>query len=168
MTKMRGRQALLSYLETYAFGHIDRLETFLGCVAELLEKGMKTTRIGMSVLRYLPQALSHLDVIEADPDSSSALQRIVLCLVKVAAVPSAPPVRVRLVIDSFASLLNFALKSSTWRTAAHQVGSAHLFSSTAISKCRNIQILRISRFYVPSRAERKCSDKFFAKTISHY
>lgn len=122
---MRGRQALLSYLETYAYGSLDKLESFFGCIADLLERGMKQPRIGMSVLRYLPQALGHLDAIESAPDSSASLQRILRCLVKVSASPNAPPIRIRLVIDSFASLLNFATNSATWKTAANQV-IAHL------------------------------------------
>ncbi|PAV67527.1 hypothetical protein WR25_06687 isoform A [Diploscapter pachys] len=131
ITKMRGRQALLSYLETYAYGSLDKLESFFGCVADLLERGMKQPRIGMSVLRYLPQALGHLDAIESAPDSSASLQRILRCLVKVSASPNAPPVRIRLVIDSFASLLNFATNSATWKTAANQIVH-HLLSSTPV------------------------------------
>ncbi|CAD6197740.1 unnamed protein product [Caenorhabditis auriculariae] len=93
-TEKSGKFTLLEYQKSVS-KKPEKLERFLEIIADMLNQGMKSGRIGHSVLQILPQVLSHLGFYEQNADASPSIGRS----------PKCPPMRSRMVLDALCSLL---------------------------------------------------------------
>ncbi|KAJ1373190.1 hypothetical protein KIN20_035536 [Parelaphostrongylus tenuis] len=119
-TTLRASQALMAYQLSISKDMM-LMERFLYSVAELFDVGRKIPRIGNSVLRFLPQILSRLYIVEHCPDRSNALSRIIVMLTKIINSRSMSPIRIKCALNSLCSLLGCNRKSKIWYTAVQLV-----------------------------------------------
>ncbi|KJH44599.1 hypothetical protein DICVIV_09386 [Dictyocaulus viviparus] len=119
-TTLHASQALMAYQMSIS-KDIMSMERYLNSVAELFDTGRKVPRIRNSVLRFLPQILSKLYILEQSPDSSKALSRIIQLLTKVINSKSISPSHLKWAITSLCSLISCNRNSQTWCTATEIV-----------------------------------------------
>ncbi|KAJ1371569.1 hypothetical protein KIN20_033540 [Parelaphostrongylus tenuis] len=96
------------------------MEHFVDSVAELFDIGRGVPQIGNSVLRFLPQILSRLDVLEHCPDRSNTLSCIIVVFTKADSVIKFQPMsafRIKCALNSLRSLLACNRNSQIWHTA---------------------------------------------------
>ncbi|VDM60431.1 unnamed protein product [Angiostrongylus costaricensis] len=119
-TTLRASQALMAYQLSIS-KDLMLMERFLDSVAELFHIGCKVPRIGNSVLRFLPQILSRLYILEHCPDRSNALSRIIVLLTKIMNSRTMSPFRIKCALNSLCSLLGCNRNTQTWYTAVQLV-----------------------------------------------